>query len=718
MQIIESGSFSEAVWNDKYRFNDESLDGTFQRVAKAIAECEEESDYWAGIFHEAMADFEWLPAGRILAGAGTGRDVTLVNCFVTGSINDSMAGIMDALKDASLTLKAGGGIGMDFSTLRPRNAVVRGVDSVSSGAVSFMKLWDSMCGTIMSAGARRGAMMAVLRIDHPDVEEFIAAKHTAGVLTNFNFSVAVTDDFMLAVESDSDFNLVFDGKIYKTVKARELWDTLMRSTYEHSEPGVIFIDRVNEKNPLRSSETIATSNPCGEQLLPPHGACVLGSINLAALIIAPFTANARINTARLNETARIGTRFLDNVVSVSNYPLTEQYLESQSKRRIGIGITGLADALIMLGIRYGSDQAQNFVGTVMDIIHSEALAESVRLGATKGHYPAWKPEHGPRRRNSHLLSIAPTGTISAFAGYVSSGIEPVFAYDGQRRVLNNDGTFRIVDVVDYAERINAGSPKDPATWVTADDVSPSEHVAMVAAAQKHIDSAVSKTINCPASISFDEFRTIYDEAYDKGAKGCTTYRPSPSRGAVLLKKGDQSEPSTQPVTNVVHLTAPTERPDELTGTTYKVKPAGAEHALYITICDLDEGSHKRPFEMFIASKMVDGMPWMMALSRMVSAVFRRGGDVSFVAEELRAIHDPNGGYWDNGQYTPSLVAAIGDVIEKHLQNRGSVNIPIADAGSDAETILVVGKVCPKCQRGRLVKREGCENCTSCDYTKC
>lgn len=723
-QVIEPGSFSEWVWDNKYRLKkpdgtpiDETVEDTFLRVAMAVAQAEKESvrDVWADRFFDAMNNFEFLPAGRILAGAGSGRNVTMLNCFVMGTIPDSLEGIMDACTESALTLKQGGGIGMDFSSLRPRGALVNGVGSVSSGAVSFMDLWNTMCGTIMSAGARRGAMMGTLRVDHPDIEEFVAAKQTPGRLTNFNVSVLVTDEFMRAVKADGRHDLHFGGQHYGTVSACDLWDKILRSTYDHAEPGVIFIDRVNERNPLNSVETICATNPCGEQPLPPYGACLLGSINLARLVKKPFTSDARINFDRLSQLVPVAVRFLDNVLNISNFPLIEQHDEAMAKRRIGLGITGLADALVMMGAGYQNSDV--VAGVIMERIKTLAMKASIEIGQEKGPYPAWKSLHGEKRRNSHLMSIAPTGTISSFAGNESSGIEPAFEWQFKRNVLMPDGSKRTFEVEDYASRLHRVVRKDQRRgpeWVTATEISPSDHIAMVAACQPHIDSAISKTINCPPDMMFEQFRNVYDEAYRSGLKGCTTYRPSGMRGAVLEKL---DEPKKIEITEsgsaaIIQIGKPLARPKAIDGKTYKVKPAGAEHALYVTINDIEHDGRKRPFEIFFSSKSVDGFAWTVALSRMISAVFRKGGDVAFVADEMKAVFDPRGGFWDDGAYVPSLCAAIGGVIETHMRSIGAVE-------ATGEPVKIVAtRHCPKCQVGALQNREGCWHCTSCDYTKC
>ena len=343
---------AEQIWDMKYRFKgadgtpkDVTVEDTWRRIARDLAQVESKADVWEDKFFNALEDFKYLPAGRITAGAGTARSVTLFNCFVMGTVPDSMSGIFDMLKEAALTMQQGGGIGYDFSTIRPKGAIVHGVAADASGPLSFMDVWDAMCRTIMSAGSRRGAMMATMRCDHPDVEQFIAAKSDSARLRMFNLSVLVTDPFMEAVKADGSWDLKFDGKVYHTVKARDLWNKIMKATYDYAEPGVIFIDRINEANNLNYVEQIAATNPCGEQPLPPYGACLLGSINLARLVTDPFTDAAGLDDAALEKLVATAVRMMDNVVDASRFPLPEQEEEAQNKRRIGLGVTGLADAL-------------------------------------------------------------------------------------------------------------------------------------------------------------------------------------------------------------------------------------------------------------------------------------------------------------------------------------------------------------------------------------
>jgi ribonucleoside-diphosphate reductase alpha chain len=742
---------------------DKTVEDTWRRVARALAEPEKDQDLWAERFYEAMADFRFLPAGRILAGAGSGRNVTLFNCFVMGDIPDDMGGIFENLKEAALTMQQGGGIGYDFSTLRPKGAPVKGVGADASGPLSFMDVWDAMCRTIMSAGYRRGAMMAAMRCDHPDIEDFIEAKREPGRLRMFNLSVLVTDAFMQAVREDAPWELVFEGVSYRTLAARELWNKTMRATYTYAEPGVIFIDRVNRLNNLYYCETIHATNPCGEQPLPPYGVCLLGSVNLAKLVHDPFTDEARLDLEELERLVPVAVRMMDNVVEVSRYPLSQHAHEARTKRRIGLGVTGLADALIMCRARYGSEQAVRLTETWLKTLQRAAYLASTELAEEKGAFPLYDAEkylagetiQGMEKeirdaiaargiRNALLTSIAPTGTISLFADNVSSGIEPVFSQTYTRAVLTPEGERREEEVADYAyrlyRRLHGETAPLPEYFVDAQVLHPGDHLVMQAVAQKHIDSSISKTINLPAEISFDEFKDVYTQAYDLGCKGCTTYRPNIFTGAVLMAPPEVVEAAPQaelpleapPVRpedvyeagGVVYMTQPLTRPEELPGRTYKLRWPETEHAIYITINDIVQDGRRRPFEVFINSKAMEHYAWTVALTRMISAVFRRGGDVSFVVDELKAVFDPRGGQWMEGKYVPSLLAAIGEVIERHMIDIGFLPRPEVAKGRRGEERQVVGmpegrlRQCPKCGAAAIIRQEDCDVCTSCGYSKC
>ena len=732
------------IWAGKYRFNphegpgDGSVSETWSRVADAVAAAERPKirQLWRDRFLDALSEFQFLPAGRILAGAGTGRSVTLFNCFVMGAIPDDLPGIFHHIQEAAVTMQQGGGVGMDFSTIRPAGALVKGVGADASGPLSFMDVWNSMCRTILSAGQRRGAMMGCLRIDHPDIEAFIAAKQDPARLRNFNLSVLVTDAFLEALEADGEWPLVFDGQVFRTVRAQDLWRKLMRATYDFAEPGVIFIDRVNARNNLAWCETISASNPCGEQMLPPYGACLLGSINLARLVPDPFAAGAELDEDRLAVLTRTAVRFLDNVIDISRYPLQAQEAEAKAKRRIGLGVTGLADALVFCGSAYGSEQSAALASRWLGVIKREAYRASAELAAEKGAFPLYDPRilerpnltsldpdtreliarHG--LRNGCLTSIAPTGTTSLLAGNVSSGIEPVFAFAYNRKVLQPDGEKKDEPVEDYAlsvwKRRRGRDAEPPAdVFVTAQTLTPADHLRMQAAAQDLVDSSISKTVNCPEDIDFEAFAGIYLDGWRMGCKGLTTYRPNAVTGSVLsvAPTSAPEPPKPTPVS-----LAP--RGEALEGATYKIKWPDGPHAVYVTINDHEVDGERRPFEIFVNSKNMEHYAWTLGLTRMISAVFRRGGDVSFVPEELKAVFDPRGGAWLNGRYVPSLLAAIGGVIDRHL-NRGTITCeavePTPGPNPDAPR---AGPACPRCGSPGLVRKEGCDTCFECGYSKC
>jgi ribonucleoside-diphosphate reductase alpha chain len=582
-----SSDISSRIWDIRYRYResgkilDMTVWATWRRVARALAEVDgQDKKIWARRFYQILERFRFLPGGRILAGAGTSRRVTLFNCFVMGEVEDALDGIFESLKEGALTMQQGGGVGYDFSTLRPCGEPARGVGVTASGPVSFMRIWDSMCATILSTGARRGAMMATLRCDHPDIEIFISAKGDPVALRHFNLSVLVTDDFMRAVREDAEWPLVFPltggesagevverpwsgsssprrCKVLRRVEARALWGKIMRATYDYAEPGVIFIDRVNRMNNLWYCEQISATNPCGEIPLPYYGACNLGAINLTQFVRRPFRVDSDLDMDAIAATAATAVRLLDNVYDLSRFPLQKQENTARASRRIGLGLTGLADALAMLGIRYGSLESFALGEKVMQAICYSAYRASIELAREKGVFPAFQAEQylagefirslpedilqGIKRhglRNSHLIAIAPTGTISLLANNVSSGIEPIFDWEYTRRIREAEGGFSEVRVEDYSYhqfRLRHGDEASlPAAFIRACEIAPEAHIQMQAALQTHVDNAISKTINVPIEFDFDAFRSIYEKAYDMGLKGCTVFRPNAVTGQVLL----------------------------------------------------------------------------------------------------------------------------------------------------------------------------------------
>jgi len=582
---------SREIWRRKYRYCDgaglceANISESWRRVAAAVASVEgERAEHWRQRFLALLRDFRFLPGGRILAGAGTRHQVTLFNCFVMGTIEDSLDGIFNALKEGALTMQQGGGVGYDFSTLRPYGAPALQAGTVSSGPLSFMRIWDSMCGTLLSTGNRRGAMMGTLRCDHPDIERFIDAKRDARELRNFNLSVLVSDAFMEAVRCDRDWPLLFPAlegetsremirrgwpgvegetlcRVYRHLPARELWRRIMRAAYESAEPGVLFIDRINQQNNLAYCERINATNPCGEIPLPAYGACDLGSLNLTCYVRHPFGERAAFDWEGFVEDVEVAVRFLDNVIDLSHFPLPEQRERALASRRIGLGVSGLADLLMMLCIRYGDEASLQFVRALFTELRNRAYGAACDLAREKGAFPLLNreaylegafvrrlPEELRARiraggiRNSHLLAIAPTGTISLLANNISSGLEPIFGYDYLRNVRRPEGGVEQISVSDYAWRqwCTLGHSSLPESFVTATQIAPSTHLAIQAAIQPFIDSAISKTVNVPREFAFEGFSALYEQAYAAGLKGCTTFRSNSIRGSVLTQPESES----------------------------------------------------------------------------------------------------------------------------------------------------------------------------------
>lgn len=797
------------TWRDKYRYGDEAhYDDTCARVARALFSERDEPALHAEALC-AMRSLEAVPAGRILAGAGTDKRVTLINCYVSPDIQDSMqthadrpgVGIMHALSKAAYTQQMGGGIGMDYTTVRPRGAIVKRTQSISSGVLPFMDMWNAMCATIRSSGSRRGAMMGTLGIWHPDVEEFIAAKQAGGRLENFNVSLLVPDEFMVAVAEDKQWHLTFpvppavptepptvdnrgifgydgdllggryDGYIYKTVRARDLWRQVVESTYVHAEPGVIFIDRVNAANNLYYCEEIHGTNPCGEQPLPPNGACNLGHTNLAVMVEQPFTEHARFNFDTLERAARVAVNLLDRVLDVTQWPTHEQEEEGRIKRRIGLGFTGLASALQQLGVPYGSDEAVRFTREVARRQAIAAYRASVVLARERGSFLAFDrdkflaapfvrklpgdlqddiKEYGIR--NGVLLSVAPTGTTSLVVGNVSSGIEPVFAHRYRRKVRGDNGEMgREYSVYDYGYlkycAARGRDPEDdvrllPDSFVTADQLTVDQHLAMAAAAQEWVDAAISKTINCPTSMGMEEFEQVYTRAYALGLKGCTTYRPDPRsrRGAVLTQsepQGKEAADTHHGITPTLDTTASAAPPldkapmqDVVEGRRYRIKWPHEDCAYYVMITDYhDAAGRRRPFELFVSTKSERHSEWVKAFSLMVTAIFRREGDPSFVVDELKSVFAATGGTWVRVPWqvrpklAPSLVAAIGLKIEEHLRGLGMiaadevvVAAPVVELPPPPPTELL--DVCYHCGARAVTYAEGCATCHACGRSDC
>ncbi len=537
---------AEHLHSVKYRTSGETFRESMNRVANAL---KDDDDHFQ-VLKDILREQRFLPGGRVQAAMGASRQVTAFNCFVSGTIGDSYVdgdgSIMERAKEAAATMRMGGGIGYDFSTLRPRGAPIRGLESSSSGPVQFMHIFDAVCRATCSAGHRRGAQMGVLRIDHPDIVEFIHAKSQAGSLTGFNVSVGVTDKFMECLETGQAFPLFFNGEVVREVDPAQLWDTLMRNTWDYAEPGVLFLDTINRLNNLWYCETIAATNPCGEQCLPPFGACLLGSFNLPAYLVGDD-----LDWDRFAADVPPVVAAMDNVIDRTIYPLEAQELEAKQKRRMGLGVTGLANAGEALGFPYGSAAFVAWEERVLAFLRDNAYLASARLAGHRGSFPLYK--HGPFLfsqtggpesfvhqlpeeareeifvngiRNSHLLSIAPTGTISLCADNVSSGIEPVVAHEVER-IVEMPGGPQKVRLEDYGAKFLGVRGR------TISDVTVKQHLDVLCAAQKYVDSSVSKTINVPSSATWTEFGDVYRQAWARGAKGCTTFRWGGKREGIL-----------------------------------------------------------------------------------------------------------------------------------------------------------------------------------------
>lgn len=793
--MTELMEISWEVWDGKYRYKkptgepiDQTPEDTHLRTVNGVVPAKDKSLRKRTL--DFLNSYLFVPAGRIFAGSGTKRNVTLINCYVCPTIQDSMKtvektdselynhlfncgvgkGIMEALSVSAYTLQMGGGIGMGFSRLRPQGALVKRVDSESSGPLTYMDMWHSMCKTIMSAGTRRGAMMATLADWHGDLLKFIEAKHEAGRLTMFNVSILVTDEFMTAVEEDEDWDLghweppangeyveFYDrylsilGKtvpfyVYIRMPAREIWDLIMRSTYDTAEPGVIFIDRINATNNLWYCETIDATNPCGEQPLPPNAPCNLCHVNLAPLVIDPFGKNPSYDQETLKDVVDVAVRFNDYVCEVSLYPTEIMKQEAQGKRRIGLGITGLANFLQQMKINYSTLSARQLTEEVMAIIRDQAYRTSIELAKEKGPFSMFDAERYlegefiktlPQDiqadiakygiRNSHLLTIAPTGTTSLKSNNVSSGLEPSFSWTYERKVLQPDGTYKTYGNVDdygymmYCEKMGERVPVEdlPPYFISALEMDVESHILMQACIQKYIDSSISKTINIPEDYDFESFKAVYRMAYNEGLKGCTTYRPTPVRGSVLSLSSDIETPEEMdPFLSGKIL----ERPEDVEGKTRKVKWPDEPAALYVTINHVRIGEKNYPVEIFFNTKNPEHYDYLVALSRMISGIFRKGGDVTFVPRELKQVSSMKGGAIVKKKYHPSMLALIGQVIEERLVELGIMEsysaLPVEGTIEDVDDKLPQGQICPSCQAPTLYHEEGCKSCKSCGFSQC
>jgi ribonucleoside-diphosphate reductase alpha chain len=794
------------VLREKYaKGAEQTIEEVQRRVAQALAgaEAPDERDRWTTEFLDAMRS-GFVPAGRINSAGGTDIRATLINCFVQpvgDSVSDAVDGmpsIFTALAQASETMRRGGGVGYDFSRIRPRGALVKGTASTASGPVSYMRVFDRACETVESAGARRGAQMGILRCDHPDVLEFVHSKDDNG-LSNFNISVGITDEFMKAVDADGMFELIHvaepaaealaagarqrsDGKwVYKTLPARALMDEIVRSTYDHADPGVVFLDRMNAENNLQYTEVIEATNPCSEQSLPAYGCCCLGSVDLTRFVVAPLTAHASFDWTAFRRVVRTAVRMLDNVLDVTFWPLREQRAEAMAKRRVGLGFLGLGSALVMLCVRYNSDEGFAFGAEVAQTMRDEAYMASIDLAEERGSFPALNAEayldsgfarrlpedirQGIRARgirNSHLLSIAPTGTIAlAFADNASNGIEPAFSWTYTRKKRMPDGSQREYIVEDHAYRLYREGGGDierlPAYFVSALDMSADEHMRMLVEVQPFIDSSISKTVNVPEDYPFEGFRDLYCKAWRAGLKGLATYRPNSVTGSVLSLQPSTAAAVASVDEDPLRLQFPSRPEGDLQGVTSKVEfwTVEGQKTVYLTInfmfVDGRIGGQKvsieRPVEFFVpAGQRDEGQQWISSNMRLLSMVARSGGSVAKALANMCEV------LWDKGpvrcgtvqkadgakapRFHDSEVAAIGYALQQMLIKRGFLDsqgnqVPVLqlasrlaerDVARDAlaectEPVSspTVGKKCPECGAHALHKVDGCLRCENCNH---
>jgi ribonucleoside-diphosphate reductase alpha chain len=729
----------------------------FRRVARAIAEAEsnykrteEEVSRLQEQFYLAMTALEFIPNSPCLMNAG--RDLGQLSACFTLPIDDSMDSIFETLKATAMIHKSGGGTGFSFSRIRPKNSVVKTTGGIASGPVSFMRVYDAATEAVKQGGTRRGANMGILRVDHPDIQEFITCKEKNKEISNFNISVAITDEFMEKLKRSEDYDLIdpHSHQLVQKINTKDVFDLIVRQAHKNGEPGIIFIDKINLDNPTPKLGKMESTNPCGEQPLLPYESCDLGSINLAVLY-RKGNAHYEIDWDRLREVTRLGVHFLDNLIDVNKFPLPEIEKATTATRKIGLGIMGWASLLICLGIPYNSQEAVNLAEKVMSFILDAALKKSEELAKEKGVFPAYEASSWERKgmlvRNATLTTVAPTGTISIIAGPCSSGIEPLFAIVYYRNVMDND---KLVEVDPLFEEIAKergfysrelmekiaeasslrnieGVPEDiKRIFVTAHDISPEWHVKMQAAFQKYVHNAVSKTINFPHEATADDVKKSYLLAYELGCKGITVYRDR-SREEQVLNVNHKSDPPQvlQESKMEPGKITPRPRPEVILGTTTKVATGCGN--LYVTI-NLDEEG--KPFELFTQMGKAGGCAGsqLEALGRMVSLAFRAGVEVKSIIEQLRNIRCPSPS-WEKGQRIFSCADAIARVIEKRLISSqinhlhvGKVQVAMKHSHLDDNAVVnnshgeVVG-VCPDCG-GTLRHEEGCMKCHACGFSKC
>jgi ribonucleoside-diphosphate reductase alpha chain len=773
------------VLREKYLKDGETgEDDLFRRVARAVASAEApplRAEWEQRFFDNLQAGA--IGAGRIMSAAGTQLEATLINCFVQpvgdciqGVDDEGFPGIYEALREAAETMRRGGGVGYDFSRIRPRGAKVKATASIASGPCSYIDVFDASCATVESAGARRGAQMGVLRIDHPDVLEFITAKRQPGRWNNFNVSVAVGEDFLQALQAGSDWALVHraepgdalraqgahrraDGQwVYRTLPARELWDTVMRSAYDFAEPGIVFMDTMNRDNNLRAIERITATNPCSEQPLPPYGCCDLGPVILTRFVRHPFGVGGlpAFDFDAFRAAVSVQVRFLDNVLEITHWPLPQQRAEAMAKRRIGVGFTGLGDTLVMLGLRYDAPDGREMASRIARTMRDAAYAASVELAREKGPFPAFDAatylEHGTFAsrldadlqqairthgiRNSHLLSIAPTGTVSlAFADNASNGIEPAFSWTYRRRKREADGTTAEYEVEDHAYRLYRATGGDttqlPPAFVSALQMPASAHLAMMQAVQPFIDTAISKTVNVPEDCPYESFKDLYLDAWRAGLKGLATYRPNSILGAVL-ETGKAAKPpaaAPDPMRAVIERRPQGTLPAAVEKIEYWTQQGRQRLYLVVSFLPLADG-RERAIEFFMPiGQSHESQQWITSSMRLLSLA-ARGGFLERALADMRKVA------WDRGPvrlgtYTrpdgsnvplwhDSEVAAIAYAIQNIIARRqgasaATLATPEPVAVSPTATGAMAGTKCPECGAPAVIRKDGCEFCTQCGH---
>jgi len=772
------------VLREKYlKAGEHASEDIFQRVARALASAEppEARQAWEQRFLENL-NAGAIGAGRIMSAAGTPLQATLINCFVQpvgdciqGTDDEGFPGIYEALREAAETMRRGGGVGYDFSRIRPRGAEVSATASLASGPCSYIDVFDRSCATVESAGARRGAQMGVLRIEHPDVLEFITAKREPGRWTNFNVSVAVPDEFMRTLAAGGDWQLTHSARpgaaliaagahlrangrwVYRTLAARELWDTIMRSAYDFAEPGILFPDTIARDNNLRYAERITATNPCGEQPLPPYGCCNLGPVILTRFVRHPFGVGGApaFDFERFAQVVAVQVRALDNVLDITFWPLPQQRAEAMGKRRIGVGFTGLGDALVMLGMRYDSAEGRDMAARIARTMRDAAYAASVELAREKGAFPLFDADryleagtfasrldeplkqairaHGVR--NSHLLSIAPTGTVSlAFADNASNGIEPAFSWTYTRRKREADGTTSAYEVEDHAWRVYRALHGEhaalPPAFVSARELPAADHLAMMQAVQPFIDTAISKTVNIAADYPYDDFKHLYLQAWQAGLKGLATYRPNEILGSVLDVSAESRTSPAAPdaMRSVIERRPQGSLPDVVEKIEYWTQQGRQRLYLVVSFLPLDDG-RERAIEFFMpVGQNAESQQWITASMRLLSLA-ARGGFLERALADMRKVA------WDRGPvrlgthlradgtevplWHDSEVSAIAYAIQNIIARRNgepAASLQAPEMAPDATApATTAGRRCHECGAHAMIRKDGCDFCTNCGH---